>query len=477
MVSCKMFEGLVVIDNDRMPQPQLAESWDISDDGLRYEFHLRKGVTWHDGKPLTSADVKWTFENVTAKYGPRAVAAFERVESIETPDDHTVVVNMREPYGPFINLMTCMSAAILPQHIYGDGDITTHPRNTDDPVGTGPFVFEEWVPGSHVTLTAYENYWRRSEGMPYLDGITLRIISDSTAAISALEAGEIDLINAYSLPAADFDRLKDDPRFRALYNTMTPSNDVLIFNVTRPPFDDRRVRHAFAHAIDRQRIVDTVNFGQGRTGKSAVDSRLGWAHNPAIDYDEIYPFDPDRAMSLLDEAGYTPDSNGVRLRVRLTYDSREESVQMGQIIREQLRAVGVEVELEQLERTSMIDKVYTTKDFDMTIVGYNTTGDVALGVQRIYITSAIGPQPFTNASGYSNPEVDRLFAEGAAAHRPEDRAPAYFRVQEILAEEIPSLVLTEAPQNDLVRAELKDVERGGDSWFHLFEEAYYSPAG
>lgn len=472
-VACKMFEGLVRLNESYEVVPGLAESWDIADDGMTYTFHLRDGVTWHDGEPFTSADVQWTYETVTSEYGPRSAAAFENVASIETPDENTVVLNMSDPYGALLSMMTCANSAILPQHIYGDGeDILAHPRNTVDPIGTGPFQFESWDHGEAITLDAYDEYWRSDEGMPFLDRIILRPIDDPEAATVGLQAGELDIVTDYSLDMAAFQQLKDEEGLEGRQDTNLPTNNLLIFNVTEEPFDDVLVRQAVAHAIDRQFIIDQVHFGLGSPGKSAIDSRLGWAYNEDVDYGEIYNHDVERATELLDQAGYTADSDGTRFSIDIPYETGNPDFEgTAQIIRENLRQVGIDANLVPSERSVMLDRVFKNADFHATIQRYTTFGEVSIGVQRLYVSSAIGEQNFTNASGYSNPEVDELFASGASASGPDERAPFYHEVQEILAEDLPTLVLTENPSADLVNEKVGGMWAGPDP-YDWWEEVY-----
>ncbi|HEX7124401.1 MAG TPA: ABC transporter substrate-binding protein [Thermodesulfobacteriota bacterium] len=471
--ACKIFEGLVRLDRDLEPQPVLAESWTVQPDGLTYTFALRKGVTWHDGKPFTSKDVEWTFENVTAKFGPRTKGPFQAVKAVTTPDDHTVVLEMKEAYGPLLSLLTCSSAAILPAHVYSNGDILSHPRNLD-PVGTGPFRFKSWARGDHIRLERNPTYWQRGQGMPYLDEIVMKIITDPKAAALALEAGEVDYIPDYFVDKAEYLRLKDHEGIVGQQDTNVPTNNVLIFNVRKAPLDRAEVRRAIFHAIDRAFIVEKAQFGLGGPGKSAIDSRLGWAYDRAVDFNRLYPYDPAKANALLDKAGLRRNAQGVRFEVTLPYESgKADFNEEAQIIRENLKAVGIAVDLMSLERSLMLDKVFKQWDFDLTLQRYTTSGDVAVGVQRLYVTSAIDRRPFTNPSGYSNPEVDALFEKGAKSPSPRTRAPHYHKVQEILARDVPVIVLTENPSVDLASTKFGGLWKGPDPydwWEHVYQK-------
>lgn len=466
-VACKVFEGLIRLDASFDVQPGLAETWEVAEDGLTYTFNLREGVEWHDGEPLVAQDVVWTYENVTSVFHPRGSAAFETVSSIEAPDDHTVVITMSEPYGPFLPSLTCANGAVLPEHIYGDAEgdeILSHPRNKENPIGTGPFKFESWESGRQITLVKNDNYWRASEGMPYLDRIILQPLGDVQAAAAALEAGEVDVITDYTLDVRTYDRLHEEPGIMGQANTNWPANYVLVFNTTEGPMAEKLVRQAVAHALDRDFITERVFSGYGSAGTSAIDSRITWAHNPDVDYRTMYDLDLEKAADLLDEAGYPADSSGKRMEISLPFGSDDAaSGDIGQIIRDHLGKVGITVNIEPMERSVMLETVFANRDFDASIQRYTTLGDPALGIQRIYVSSAITGRPFTNASGYSNPEVDALFAEGESYSDYERRAVPYFEAQEIIAEDMPTLVINENPTQDLARDVVEGLWKAPDS--------------
>ncbi|MFG1955455.1 ABC transporter substrate-binding protein [Micromonospora sp. NPDC048830] len=466
-VGCKIFEGLIRLDDKLQVQPGLAERWEISDDQLTYTFHLREAVKWHDGKPFTADDVVWTYTNVTSKFHPRSGDAFGHVSSIEATDDRTVVIKLAEPYGPFLPLLTCSNAAVLPKHVYGDAEgdeILRHPRNKENPVGTGPFKFESWKTGRQITLTKNKDYWRSSEGMPYLDRVILQPMSDAQSAAAALEAGEVDVITDYTLDIRTFDRLKGAAGIKGRENTNFPANYVLIFNTTKAPFDDARVRQAVAFALDRDFIVEKVFLGYSNPGVSAIDTRIKWAHNPNIDYRTMYPHNPARAEELLDAAGYRRKGSGERFAITVPFTSEESAFNdVAQILRDHLGKVGITVKLEPLERAVMLKKVFAEKNFDATVQRYTTLGDPAIGIKRLYVSSAIGKQPFTNASGYSNLKVDELFRQGESVAGYDERAKPYFEVQEILARDLPTLVLNENPTKDLVREQVEGMWKAPDS--------------
>jgi peptide/nickel transport system substrate-binding protein len=190
VVTGPIFNGLVGHDFTFAPVPDLAERWSVSPDGRVYTFHLVQHALWHDGQPVTSADVKFTFEEVLLKYHGRTRAALgQNLRGVETPDPHTVVFRFKDPYAPFLALIDVVNAPILPRHIYAAEDIQRHPAS-NAPVGSGPFKFKEWVRGDHITLVRNDGYFK--PGKPYLDRIVIRIMPDATAATIAFDKGEVD---------------------------------------------------------------------------------------------------------------------------------------------------------------------------------------------------------------------------------------------------------------------------------------------
>jgi peptide/nickel transport system substrate-binding protein len=450
--ACKMFNGLVWVDRSFAPQPELAEAWKVTDGGLRVIFSLRKNVRWHDGKPFSSADVKFTFEQVLAKYHPRTKGALANLKGVDTPDPHTVVVNFSKPYGPFLQQMNCQEAAILPRHLYEGTDILKNPRNRE-PIGTGPFKFQEWVSGSHIAMVRNDDYWR--EGMPYLDKLIVKIIPDPMARILALEAGEIDYIQTFYLLKQEVARLANKPDIQVNRDTDLPGNFLLFFNVRHRPLSDKRVRQALAMAINREQIIEQVVYGLGYPGRSAIDSRIRWAHNPEVDYRKLYPYDPARAGRLLDEAGYPKGPGGVRMKLRLLFTAAQAAFPpMADIIRSNLRDAGVDVALEPADGQVATDRSFTKFDFDLTIWPYTTAGDPAIGISRVYVTNE-AKRPFTNPTGYSHPKVDELFGRGASLLLQEERRRPYFEVQMILADDLPTLVLVERVEADAASAKFR----------------------
>jgi peptide/nickel transport system substrate-binding protein len=466
LTGCMLYDGLVRFAEGFQIVPSLAKSWEIAPDGLTYTFHL-VSATWADGKPLTSEDVKFTLLEVSSKYGSKFVAPGKAIRAIETPDAATVVIRLSKPFGPFLFSLACeQNAAILPAHIFRGTDVLKNPASLTSPVGEGPFQLQEWVRGDHLTLVRNAKYW--TPGQPYLDRIIIKIIPDSSARLLALQAGEVDYIDQYYFPLSAHDLLAKDPRF-VLKEVSYPSDDLIILNTRKAPLDQAKVRQALLTAIDRSYLLQNVFLGTGQIGRSSIDTRLTWAYNPAVDYEKLYPYDPKQAAALLDAAGLKPGADGVRLLLRLSFDTgRPEYTSLAQALQRFWQAAGIKTILEGAERPVVLKRVYSDYDFDATLQNYSTSGDPALGISRAYHSEAIKQgQTFNNASGYSNPEVDQLFDKGRDAATEQERKAHYFKVQEVLAHDLPVLTIHQQAQIGVSGVQLRNQWKAAVyQWWH-----------
>ncbi len=440
-VTGNIYSGLLMLDEAFNPMPDLAESWSASPDGTAYTFNLVHGVTWHDGQPFTSADVKFTFEEVLLKYHARTKAGLETVlVDIDTPDDYTVVMRFNQPYGPLLQRLDVVEAPILPMHIYAGTDIQNNPAN-NQPIGTGPFKFAEYAKGDRVRLVRNENYFK--PGLPYLDELVFRIIPQATTATLAFEAGEVDYL--ISVPGPDMARLKAMPGV-TIASTSAGSGgsncqDTLVYNLRKAPLSSLEVRQALAYAIDRQQILDEVKFGQGRVAISPISSALTWAHNPNVPQ---YAHDLAHANALLDQAGYPVQSGGSRFS--LAFPHPTSYARAGEVIRANLAEVGVDVVLQPLEVNAANETTYVRADFDIGYGSYCNGPDPEIGVTRAFVSSNIKPIAFANGAAYSNPRVDTLFVQAASTIDRAQRAAIYAEIQNILVQEVPYWWISESDQ-------------------------------
>ena len=431
-ITDQIFNGLVGLDADLNPVPELAERWQIDDDGRTYRFTLRDDVTWHDGVPLTSADVKFTFEQALLKYHSRTRAALEGLLlGVETPDDRTAIFRLKRPYSPLLQRLDVVEASIIPKHQYQGQDLLNG-EATRRPVGTGPFRFVSYAPSNNLVLERNPQYFRR--GLPGVDRLVFRIFPNPAMSIAALEKGEVDYVGG--VPGADAERLRKTPGIAVVSGTGGSGGsicqDVLIPNITRKPFSDVRVRRAFAHAIDRRFIVDRVYFGQGTPATGPISHLLIWAYTPNT---RQYPHDPGAAALLLDEAGWKPSATGERFAITFTHAANQQ--RLAQALRQQLASLGITLNLHTLDFNAAVEQVFVKKTFDLGFASFCNGADPDIGVRRVYVSSNIGPFPFSNGAGYRNARVDQLFDLGSRAVERETRRPHYVEIQQILAEDVP----------------------------------------
>jgi len=468
LVGCMIYEGLVQVARDSSIEPLLATSWEISPDRKTYTFKLAD-AKWHDGRDFTAADVKYTIENVSSKFAPVFASAAATIESIETPDAKTVIFHLKTSFGPFLmSLAAPQGGAILPKHLFEGTDPLQNPASSTAPVGTGPFKLVEWSRGAYLKLVANDRYWQPER--PYLKELIVRLIPQSTSRLQALRAGEIDYIPGYFVAASDHSVIKATDGLKLENSGFAPGTKMMFMNFASAPLGEKAVRHALMMATDREFLFRNVWFGTGGIGVMPFTSRMQWAADPSIDYRQMYPFDVDKANAALDAAGHRRGSNGSRFTLRYIYAPESaDSAQAGLALKSMWQKIGVDVRLIAVEGAAYADRVYTRKDFDVTIVGYTSYGDPAIGIARVFVSSAIG-RPYGNASQYSNPEVDELFVRGAAATDLAERAVFYKEAQRILADELPVLTLQEYQHEDAARTALRDVWGGqgygrwGNAW-------------
>jgi len=452
LIASNIFNKLVNLGAKGEIVPELATRWEIAPDGRKYTFHLAKGVKWHDGRPFSAADVKYTLEEVVKKTHPSGGAMFQRVTSVETPDDDTLVITLSEAYEPFIGFLA-LRVYLLPKHLYdGRGEIRQNPANTR-PVGTGPYKFVEWQRGSNVTLEKNTAYF--IPGQPYLDRFVYRIIPDPAARVLALETGEIDYLCQTDLSTSAIPTLQKNKNIVVTFKGAEAIDAItqVMFNHERKPFDDVRVRQAITYAVNRDFVAERAALGLVKVATGPINSTTEWAYNPDL---RKYPYDIAAANKLLDEAGLARGAGGVRFRATiLAPRGRDDQIRAAEIIAQQLKEVGITLAVSILDTATLADVSYVKRDFDMMINLLTTAPDPAVGVQRQYVSSNIKPIPFTNAAGYRNATVDRLFAEAETAATAAERAPRYREIQKILTEDAVLLWLWEVSQPSAWRTEFE----------------------
>lgn len=445
-VADSLFNGLVGLDQNLDPVPDLAMSWEVSDDGRTYTFHLAD-ATWHDGEPVTSEDVKFSFENVLFEQHARTKAGLsDVVQSIETPDPRTVVFHLNTPHPALLRRLDVTEAPILPAHVYGGAaDITNAAANLE-PVGSGPYRFVSYAPNDSVVVERNQDYFK--ENGPGVDRVVFRVIQDGATRVLAFEQGEVDYLPGVEGP--DVARLEAAEDSDVLSSTSGPGGGNCImtvsFNLERDATADPAVREAFARGIDRQRIVDQVLFGTGKVAAAPFSSAIGWAH--AADALDGLSYDPEAAEAILEAAGYGEDQNGVRLELDMVHFPN--FIKYSELMAQDLKEIGIALTPRPLDREATIDASYMKRDFDTNLISYCNGVDPEIGIKRMYVSDNIGPIPFSNAAAYRNPKVDELFAKAGNTADQEQRASAYNEIQEILAEDLPYWWLVETTRNSAV---------------------------
>lgn len=399
VVYSNVFEGLTRFGPDGAVNPGLAESWDISEDGTVYTFTLRSGVTFHDGAAMTAEDVVFTLDRARAEGSTNAQPAlFANIVSVEATNDTTVVVTLDGPDGAFLFDMAWGDAVIV--------DPASADTNATNPVGTGPFRFVEWVQGDRVELARNEAYW----GEPVaLEAATFRFISDPNAAFAALMAGDVDAFPNFPAPET-LAQFEADPRFTVIVGS-TEGETILAMNNAQAPLDDIRVRQAISHAINRQDIIDGAMFGYG----TPIGTHFA-PHNPDyVDLTANSAYDPEAARALLAEAA--PD--GLSLRMALPPPSYAR--RGGEIIAAQLREVGIETEITNLEWAQWLEQVFRGHDFDLTIVSHTEPMDIGIYARPDYYFQ------------YARPEFVALNDTLATTSDPVERSSLLSEMQQIIA--------------------------------------------
>ena len=421
--------------------PRLATSWEGSADGLSVTFKLREGVTWHDGKPFTSADVAFSALNVWKALQNLGRVVFKDLEAVDTPDDHTAVFKFSKPT-PFQLIRNALPplTSVVPKHIYEGTDIAANPANTAL-IGTGPYKFAEHKAGEYYRLEKNAAYWDKDK--PYLDEIVYRVLPDRAAAAGALEAEEVHLAAFSAVPLADLDRISKVPGIVVVskgYEALTYQLVVEI-NHRRKELADLKVRQAIAHAIDKDFVVKTIFLGYASPSTGPVPQ-----NDPQFYTSDVptYPFDVARANALLDEAGYAKGAYGKRFSLKLLPAPYfNETKQFGDYLRQALAAVGIDAEIVNNDAAAHQKAVYTDHTFDIAVGPPVFRGDPAISTTILVQSGIPDGVPFSNQGGYANAEIDAVIAEAAETIDEKARTDLYKEFQKLVAADLPLINVAE----------------------------------
>lgn len=444
-VSTKVYDGLLEYDSDLNPQPGLAESFDVSEDGLTLTFTLREGVTFHDGTTFDSADVKFSIQEVLIGVHPRAANTFRELEDIMTPDPKTVVMKLKNPAPYLIRALSGYETPMLSMESFEGTDFRENPT-ANAPVGTGPFKFVEWERGQYIRLDKNENYWKG--GLPHLDRIVARFIPDAGTRAAALESGEAQYAAFNAVLNVDAKRLDAIDSLSVTSDGYSMINPLMLLevNTKSEPMDNMKVRQAVSYAIDRQFIIDTIFFGYGTPATGSISSNFaptGLYTANVRDYavdDRI-----EQANALLDEAGFPRGADGVRFEIVHDIIPYGESWQrMGEYIKQVLGDVGIKVTLRYEDVPTWLKRIYTDYDYQLNSTFFYQLADPVLGMHRQYLTGQIRQGTvFVNGARYSNPKIDELMTLGSTEPDPAARSAIYDEIQSILADDVPVIPLIE----------------------------------
>jgi peptide/nickel transport system substrate-binding protein len=424
----QVFDRLTVYNARLEPQPMLAASWELSSDGTQLKLNLRKGVQFHSGRELTSADVAWNLERVKdPKVGAGILAGYRRpLTGVETPDNSTVILKSERPWPGAFDFFQLFNIV--------DKDTMEGPNAGRSAGGTGPFMLAEWVQGDRLTFKRNPNYWQT--GKPYLDELQVSVSADPQANLLRFEAAAVDVVD--SPPLVDTVRLLKDSTYSVVISQNPSVFQSFFFNTKYAPFDRKEVRQALAYAIDRKRMADTVF--QGLTKPEA----LPWAANsPAYDAakNEAYAFDPARTKSLLAAAGVS------NLEFEILYSvSRPESASMAKIFQGDLAQIGVNATLKSAELASYFAQVQA-----VSYNGMSLGAGVSSQLQPQTLLLGVYHSPVVNLSGYQNEAWAKLVDDVSAELDPAKRKTLYTRINDFLLDEAWDLPVTHAPNRVATR--------------------------
>ncbi len=419
-IAQNVYSRLIKLNNDQAITGDLAKSWDVSDDGLTITFNLHENVKWHDGTPFTSADVKFTYDSVFEQQS-FVTSMIGSLKSVECPDDNTVVLTLKNPDATFLGYLAWYGTFIVPEHVFGGDNWDVGTDIT--PVGTGPFKYVDWTPGVSVTIERFDDYFVQA---PYLDKVVFSIITDPVTATQAFLNAELDMLN--SVQSQDIQSMLENPNITAKVFSM-PSRYYFLLNQKTGPFKNLLMRRAFAYALDNDELVEKATHGVNEAAKYWISPMYEWCLNEEA---LIPPFDAEKAVELIEQAGYTKDANGHYMTIKAVVTDSGAFKPLTEVAKEQLLRVGINVDITLLE-ISAWSAAIEAGEYDIAMYnGYQGPEVGCLG-------SRIMTGESNNMMGYSNKELDTLMKEAlvlGAESQIEERAAKYREVQAILLEDL-----------------------------------------
>jgi len=442
-----LFDQLIGVDDKGNLFPKLAtevptlENGGISADGLNFHLKLRDNVKWHDGKPFTAEDVKFTLELlVDANFRSWTRTGHELVRDIKVVSPTEITWRMEKPYSPYTSILA--ATFIVPKHAFdGVADKNTAPFNTA-PIGTGPFKWQQRVPGDHIELVANKSYFLDG---PMLERLIYKYIPDLNVMYTQFASGDIDVVGLQWITADHYDEAKKLPnKVVDVFQSATIEN--FAFNLGKPQFQELAVREALYYAIDKQTIIDALYYGLPKPTETYMPMQ-SFYFNPDLPKHE---YNLDKAKKLLDDAGWKPGAGGIREKngVRLSFSNSTTAgnhlrEQMQQFIQQSFQEIGVEMKIANLPPAVMWGDFWMLSKYDSAIVGLNyLTGSDPDTANYMHSTSIpVQGGAGQNVFQYKNPEVDTLLVQGAAEFSPEKRKATYLKIQALVRKDMPVLTL------------------------------------
>lgn len=407
--------------------PDLAKSWEASEDGLTYTFALNENIKWHDGEKFTSKDVKWTIDTIIREKGIE-VDRLDSVQEVVCPDDNTVVFKLKSLNAAIVSVLADIE--IMPAHIYEGTDWLTNPAN-QSPIGTGPFKFVEHKKGVSVTLEAFDDYFM---GRPQVDKIIYMAIPDENTVVQAYLNNEVDVMDlAAAISPAAVPTLEKTPNTK-IQTMISTDRQYMVTNMQKSPWDNVKVRQALALALNRDEMVEKAHKGYAEKAEGFYTPGVKWAYTDEYKMPER---DIEKAKQLLDEAGFKPDSNGVRIKdAEIVIFQFAVFTDLAKVAQANLKEIGIETTITSLEYAAW-DERLKKGEFDIAIIGGNHGPDP--DGMRI----RVGTGGMLNYMKYSNPVVDELLEKGVMESDVEKRREIYVELQKVLSEDLPVMPLTE----------------------------------
>lgn len=418
-----LFDPLVRRDEHFNIQPWVAERWEIPDPKT-YIFHLRRGIRFHDGHPLTARDVKWTLDSIrNGSLITLKATSYGLIERVDAPDDFTLVLHLSEPDATLLYNLSDGAFGIVP---YGSGKELG--RN---PIGSGPFRFVEQEPDSRVVIERNDNYWGK---IPNVERVRFNVVPDTTTRALELRKGSADIAPSGSLSADMVTTLRKNPKLAVEQKPGTVLA-YLAFNLRDPILKDVRVRQALAHAIDRAPMLHYLFGNEGRLADSVLPPQH-WAYSGAVPH---YDYDPARADALLDAAGYPRGRDGIRFHLEMKTSTEETTRLLAAVLQQQLRKVGIALDIRTFEFATFYSDVErgSFQLYSLRWIGGNEDPDI---FYYAFHSSSFPPK-HANRDYYANPELDHLIDEGRSTVDQQRRKKIYARVQQILARDLPYIDL------------------------------------